>query len=277
MEYTEVDISFKEINPFSDILIARLNEIEFESYLEYQNGLKAYIPTQLLDQNDFKEIISDISKLTDLSFTINQIKKKNWNEIWEKSYSPIFINNDCVIRAHFHPPISNVKHEIIITPRMSFGTGHHETTSLMMNAMFDLNIKQKTVLDIGTGTGVLAILASKLGARNIVGIDSDEWAFKNANENAVLNNISNIDFFHADANFIGKKKYDVLLANINRNIILNDIEIYVKAMRDSSEILLSGFFQDDISLILKKTEQLGLDLVVLKNKNKWQMLHLKRT
>ena len=277
MEYTEVDISFKEINPFSDILIARLNEIEFESYLEYQNGLKAYIPTQLLDQNDFKEIISDISKLTDLSFTINQIKKKNWNEIWEKSYSPIFINNDCVIRAHFHPPISNVKHEIIITPRMSFGTGHHETTSLMMNAMFDLNIKQKTVLDIGTGTGVLAILASKLGARNIVGIDSDEWAFKNANENAVLNNISNIDFFHSDANFIGKKKYDVLLANINRNIILNDIEIYVKAMRDSSEILLSGFFQDDISLILKKTEQLGLDLVVLKNKNKWQMLHLKRT
>ena len=159
---------------------------------------------------------------------------------------------------------------------MSFGTGHHETTSLMMNQMFALDFKGKSVLDMGSGTGILAILASKLGAKDLVGIDFDEWAFINAQENAELNNISNIQFVHGDATAVGNAKYGVILANINRNIILNDIEIYVGAMDDSAEILLSGFLKEDISLILEKTKQLGLKLVVSKNKNKWQMLHLKR-
>ena len=159
---------------------------------------------------------------------------------------------------------------------MAFGTGHHETTSLMMNEMFDLDLKGKSVLDMGSGTGVLAILASKLGARDLVGIDFDEWAFENAKENAELNDVLNIHFIHGHANAISNEKYDVILANINRNIILNDIEIYVGAMRNAATILLSGFLEEDIPLILQKTEQLGLELVVSKNKNKWQMLHLKR-
>jgi ribosomal protein L11 methyltransferase len=276
MEYTEVDIRLKEVNPFADILVAKLNEIEFESYVEDENGVKAYVQTQLLNKDAVKEIISEISDLTELSFTINKVKQENWNAQWESNYSPVVINKDCVIRAHFHNPFPDFKHEIIITPKMSFGTGHHETTSLMMNEMFALDFKGKSVLDMGSGTGILAILASKLGAENLVGIDFDEWAFINAQENAELNNISNIQFVHGDATAVGKAKYDVILANINRNIILNDIEIYVGAMDDSAEILLSGFLKEDISLILEKTKQLGLKLVVSKNKNKWQILHLKR-
>ena len=132
MEYTEVDIRLKEVNPFADILVARLNEIEFESYAEDQNGVKAYVKTQLLNKDAVKEIISEISELTQLSFTINKVKQENWNAKWENNYQPVFINKDCVIRAHFHNPVPDVKYDIIITPKMSFGTGHHETTSLMM-------------------------------------------------------------------------------------------------------------------------------------------------
>ena len=159
---------------------------------------------------------------------------------------------------------------------MSFGTGHHETTSLVMNEMFGIDFKNKSVLDMGSGTGVLAILASKLGASSLIGIDFDEWAFENAEENANLNIVDNIDFIHGDADAIGDAKFDIILANINRNIILQDIATYVGAMNTQSEILFSGFLKEDIPLILEKSEQLGLELVVSKHKNKWQMLHLKK-
>ena len=159
---------------------------------------------------------------------------------------------------------------------MSFGTGHHETTSLVMNEMFGIDFKDKSVLDMGSGTGVLAILAAKLGANSLIGIDFDEWAYKNAVENAVLNSVTNINFIHGDAAAIGQATFDIVLANINRNIILQDIATYVKAMNTKSEIIFSGFLIEDIPLILEKSEQLGLELVVLKHKKKWQMLHLKK-
>ena len=276
MQYTEVDIRLREVNLFADILVAKLNEIEFESYIEDENGVKAYVQTQRLNEVAVQEIMSDISELTELSFRINKIKNENWNIEWESNYQPVFINDSCVIRAHFHNSFPDMKYEIVITPKMSFGTGHHETTSLMMNQMFSLDFKKKSVLDMGTGTGVLAILASKLGARDLVGIDYDTWSFNNAKENAALNNISDIHFIHGDVGAISNVKYDIILANINRNVILNDIENYVSVMDDSSEILLSGFLEEDTPLILKKTKQLGLKLIVSKNKNKWQMLHLKR-
>ena len=277
MEYTEVDIRLKEVNPFADILVARLNEIEFESYAEDQNGVKAYVKTQLLNKDAVKEIISEISELTQLSFTINKVQQENWNAKWENNYQPVSINKDCMIRAHFHNAFPDVKYDIIITPKMSFGTGHHETTSLMMNQMFELDFKGKFVLDMGTGTGILAILGSKLGAKKLIGIDIDEWAVETAKENAGLNNISNINFIHGDIHSISNVKYDIVLANINRNIILDDLEIYVNAMGNTAVLLLSGFLKKDIPLILEKTEQLGLELVVVKNKNKWQSLYLKRT
>ena len=276
MEYTEIDIRVSPVVPFTDILVARLNEIDFESYIEDDNGVKAYVQTHLLDENTVKEIINEVAKLCDLSFSISKVKQENWNKNWENNFKPVHINDKCVIRAHFHNTFPDLEHEIIITPKMSFGTGHHETTFLVMNEMFAMDFKDKTVLDMGSGTGVLAILAAKLGATSLIGIDFDQWAFENAVENAQINAISTISFLHGDSNLIGDEKFDIILANINRNIILQDIAIYVKAMNTNSEIIFSGFLKQDIPLILEKSKQLGLDLVVSKYKNKWQMLHLKK-
>ena len=276
MEYTEVDIRLNPVVPFADILVARLNEIDFESYAEDETGVKAYAQTHLMNEDAVKDIITEVAELCKLSYTIKEIKQENWNKQWENNFEPVHINDQCVIRAHFHDAFSNKEYELIITPKMSFGTGHHETTSLVMNEMFSIDFTGKSVLDMGSGTGVLAILASKLGASSLVGIDFDEWAYENAKENSGLNSVSNIDFIHGNADVIGDAKFDVILANINRNIILQEIEAYVGAMNEKSQILLSGFLKEDIFLILEKSEQFGLELVVSKHKNKWQMLHLKK-
>ena len=276
MEYTEIDIRLDIVVPFADILVARLNEIDFESYCEDEAGVKAYVKTNLLNENALKEIINDVAKLCDLSYKITKVKQENWNEKWETNFEPVHVNDKCVIRAHFHASFTDVKYEIIITPKMSFGTGHHETTSLVMNEMFGIDFKDKSVLDMGSGTGILAILAAKLGATSLVGIDNDEWAYENALENATFNAISTISFIHGDADAIGHATFDIILANINRNIILKDIVTYVRAMNTKSEIIFSGFLKEDIPLILEKSEQLGLELVVSKHKKKWQMLHLKK-
>ena len=276
MEYSEVNIRLKELNPFADIIVAKLNEIEFESYVEDNNGVKAYVQTHLLDKKSVNDILTEVANLTELSYKITKVEQENWNQLWENNFVPVFINDKCVIRANFHESIPNIEYEIIITPKMSFGTGHHETTSLVMNEMFELEFKEKSVLDMGSGTGVLAILASLLGAIYLMGIDIDDWAFKNAIENANINNVSNIQFVHGDVKAIGVEKFDIILANINRNIILQDIEKYVGALNENSDILLSGFLEEDIPLILEKSKQLDLELVVLKNNNKWQMLHLKK-
>ena len=276
MEYIEIDIRLKLVKPYAEIFIARLNEIKYESFSTDEDGLKAYIRSDLFNKEKLTEIVDDISSFTKIDLSIKVIKKENWNADWENNYSPVHINKDCVIRAHFHARIPNIEHEIIITPKMSFGTGHHETTFLVMNQIFELNLEGKHVLDIGSGTGVLSILASKLGAKKIVGIDIDKWAYENAIENSKLNNISNIQFIEGTAESIGKKMYDVVLANINRNIILADIQKYAKAMHAKSDIILSGFLKQDVKIILNKIKQLKFNLVASKNKNKWQMLHLRR-
>ena len=276
MEYIEIEIRLKLVKPYAEIFIARLNEIKYESFSTDEVGLKAYIRSDLFNKKKLTEIVDEISSFTKIDLSINAIKKENWNADWENNYSPVHINKDCVIRAHFHARFPNIEHEIIITPKMSFGTGHHETTFLVMNQIFELNLEGKQVLDIGSGTGVLSILASKLGAKKIVGIDIDKWAYENAIENSKLNNISNIQFIEGTAESIGKKMYDVVLANINRNIILADIQKYAKAMHAKSDIILSGFLKQDVKIILNKIKQLKFNLVASKNKNKWQMLHLRR-
>lgn len=276
MEYIELDIKLYQSEKFRDILFAQLHEIKFESCSYDENGMKAYIPAKLFDYDTVEKILSEFSSLTNLSFIINRLTQKNWNLEWEHNYSPVFINDRCVIRAHFHDSFDNIEYEIVITPKMSFGTGHHATTSLMIDEMFQLELQGKSVLDVGTGTGVLAILASKFGAKDIVGVDIDEWAFKNAQENAVLNDISNIDFVHGDVGSISNRGVDFVLANINRNIILKDIKNYVSVMKKNASLLLSGFLEEDISIVLQKASQFGLELITKKNKNKWQMLHLVR-
>ena len=162
MEYIEIDIRLKLVNPYAEIFIARLNEIKYESFSTDKGGLKAYIRSDLFNKKKLTEIVDDISSFTKIDLSINAIKKENWNADWENNYSPVHINKDCVIRAHFHDRFPNIEHEIIITPKMSFGTGHHETTFLVMNQIFELNLEGKHVLDIGSGTGILSILSSKL-------------------------------------------------------------------------------------------------------------------
>ena len=271
MKYIELSFSFSPNTDRADIVIAKLNEIEFESYVETENGVDAYIQEGLFNQDKLMEVIEDLKSLFHFKYTIKGIKQENWNQQWEDNFTPVEINKNCFIRAHFHDKI-DCNYEIIITPKMSFGTGHHETTFLMMNEMFEIDFKNKKVLDMGCGTGVLAILSKKLGASDIQAIDIDEWSYENSVENATLNNTEEIDFKLGDVTDINRK-FDVVLANINRNIILEDINKYIDSMNRNSDLLLSGFLSEDVVIIRDKVESLGLSFVSHKNKNKWNLLH----
>ena len=275
MKYIELNIKLKEIYPYSEILIAKLNEINFEGYNEHDAGVKAYIPVDLFNQDLVDDIIYDIRKFTEINYDFVELGEYNWNKQWEESFEPVHINKDCVIRASFHNEFRDKEYELIITPKMSFGTGHHETTYLMINEMFKLDFKKKDVLDIGSGTGILSILSSMLGANTIIGIDIDENAFLNSQENALLNNVKNVKFSKETVDIISDH-YDIILANINRNVILNDIHKYIQCMKKDACLLLSGFFEEDISLIFDEKIKSFLKLITLKNKNKWQILHLQK-
>lgn len=271
MKYIELSFSFSQNTDFADIVVAKLNEIEFESYVETQDGVDAYIQESLFNQEKLNEVIEDLQSLFQFEYTIKEIKQENWNQQWEENFNPVEINKDCFIRAHFHDKI-DCKYEIIITPKMSFGTGHHETTFLMMNEMFHIDFNNKKVLDMGCGTGILAILSKMLGSSITQAIDIDEWSYENSVENATLNNTEDINFFLGDVTAI-KGTFDVVLANINRNIILEDISKYIDSLNENSDLLLSGFLSEDVIIIRDKVESLGLSFVSHKNKNKWNLLH----
>ena len=271
MKYIELSFSFSQNTDFADIVVAKLNEIEFESYVETQDGVDAYIQESLFNQEKLNEVIEDLQSLFQFEYTIKEIKQENWNQQWEENFNPVEINKDCFIRAHFHDKI-DCKYEIIITPKMSFGTGHHETTFLMMNEMFHIDFNNKKVLDMGCGTGILSILSKMLGSSITQAIDIDEWSYENSVENATLNNTEDIDFFLGDVTAI-KGTFDVVLANINRNIILEDISKYIDSLNENSDLLLSGFLSEDVIIIRDKVESLGLSFVSHKNKNKWNLLH----
>tara|TARA_B110000263_G_scaffold211797_1_gene194951 strand:+ start:1822 stop:2652 length:831 start_codon:yes stop_codon:yes gene_type:complete len=276
MEYTELNIRLKDIDPFSEIIIARLNEIDFETFEEDTNGVKCYIQSKLFNKNKIDSILAKILTQTSLQYSINKIPQKNWNLEWEKNFKPVRINSRCIIRADFHPPYSDIEDEIIITPKMSFGTGHHETTYLMINELYNIDLIDKRVLDIGCGTGVLSIISSKRGAEKIVAIDIDEWAYKNSIENSKLNNINNTKFILGDIDKLSGLTFNVILANINRNIILRDLHIYYRSLSLNGELFISGFLVDDINLILEVAKKLGFSLINKKNKNQWYMLRLRK-
>ena len=276
MSYIEVDIKLVDVKNFTDIAVARLNEINFESYEEKEDGVKAYVQKSLYDADATKEIINELALSTDISCKITEIKQQNWNRKWENSFSPVYISSNCVIRADFHDPIPDIQYEIIITPKMSFGTGHHETTALVMEHMFELDFSDRKVLDMGCGTGVLSILSAKLGANDIVGIDIDDWSFANAQDNARLNNVDFIQFRKGTADLLTDKMYDIILANINRNVLLSDLHIYKSVLSSGGSLILSGFYKQDYKIIINKAKQLGFREIILKNRNKWVMLHLER-
>jgi ribosomal protein L11 methyltransferase len=276
MEYIEVDIEIEKSEVFSDIVVARLNEIEFETFLENDNGVRCYIQATLFDKKKLDIELDKIKQYTKLNFNINHVAQKNWNEEWEKNFKPVQINSHCLIRSEFHNNSGNFKDEIIITPKMSFGTGHHETTFLMINELYNLDLNDKSILDMGSGTGVLSIVASKNGANQVVGIDIDQWAFQNSIDNAKLNNTQNISFLHGDINIIENQYFDIILANINRNIIEKDIEGYYNLLIDKGDLLISGFLEEDVDFIINLSINNRFNVINKKNKGQWSMVHLRK-
>ena len=259
--------------PATEILIAELGELPFDSFVETEEGLSAYI--QENDHND--TLLEDIYILTNpdfkITYTTESIEQINWNEEWEKNFDPIDVDGICYVRAPFHET-KNAKYEIVIEPKMSFGTGHHETTFMMMKHLLNLDVTGMEVLDMGCGTAILAILALMKGAKHADAIDIDNWCYLNSIENGERNNIKNMDVFEGDASLLADKtnKYDLVIANINRNILLMDMEAYAKTLKNGGIILFSGFYTEDISAIEESANQYGMVLESTLERNNWASL-----
>ena len=269
MNYLEFQFKVEPQQPATEILIAELNEIGFESFVEEEDSLKAYIP-----ENNFQEkLLDDLSILKSDGFKIAFEKKliqdQNWNAKWESEYEPVIVDERCYIRAPFHPSKPEVEFEIEIEPQMSFGTAHHETTYQMIQLLMDENLEGLSVLDMGCGTAVLAILAAMKDAKTIDAIDNDEWAFNNACENVKKNHYPNIKVFRGDASLLIDQSYDIIIANINKNILLRDMHAYVKVLQKDGKILFSGFYENDLIDIQKKATSLGLRYKNHISKNNW--------
>lgn len=256
----------------TEILVAELGEIGFDIFEDSDQGLCAYCPENLFEQTALEEIINRYQFLGPITFVQNKIEKQNWNEVWEKNYEPIRISDKVFIRASFHESEPGYQMEIVINPKMSFGTGHHETTSLMSEALFGVELANKSVLDAGTGTGILAFIAQKLGANKVKGFDIDEWSVENSIENASLNQCEAIEFTQGTIREHLKEEYDILLANINRNILLDEMAEYALRIKTGGLLFLSGFYTQDIPSLRKSALQHGLQLIKQSDKNNWACL-----
>jgi ribosomal protein L11 methyltransferase len=269
--YIEYNFTVSPKEPATEILIAELGLAGFESFVENENGVTAYI--QKDDWN--AEVLKGIFILTSDEFSIEyehkEIEQTNWNAEWEKNFQPIQVDDLVSIRAPFHKN-PNLKYDIVIEPKMSFGTGHHETTHMMVQHLLQLGLENKKVLDMGCGTGILAIFAEMRGANPTDAIDIDNWCYQNSLENVERNNCHHISVFEGDSSLLVNKKYDLIIANINRNILLMDIKIYTGCLNDNGILLLSGFYQDDIPMIDQEVSKYGLKLETVIERNNWVAL-----
>lgn len=259
MRHIQFDIT---ANPFQqEELIALLDDYNPSGFEQTDDMLKAYFEEACFEQEEILQILKGYN------YTINQVDEQNWNQVWEQNFHPVIVGDFCAVRAHFHEPIKNVTHEIIITPKMSFGTGHHATTYMMMKQMQEMGFQGKTVFDFGTGTGILAILAEKLGATEITAIDVDEWSIENAKENFERNGCSNITV--SLSSILPDKEYDVVLANINRNVILAYIEQLIQIVKRGGQVLLSGLLVADEEAIEAAIIQQKLQLIRRAERQGW--------
>jgi ribosomal protein L11 methyltransferase len=254
-----------------EILVAELGEKAFESFIETEFGVTAYVQKTLWNKNILDDIYILNSPEFTISFAVEEIAQVNWNEEWEKNFEPIDVDGICHVRAPFHPK-TDAEFDIIIEPKMSFGTGHHETTHMMIQQLLNNDLTNKKTLDMGCGTAILAILAEMKGAKPIDAIDIDEWCYINSIENAERNNCTEISVYEGDASLLADKKYDVIIANINRNILLNDMATYVSCLNQKGLLFLSGFYQEDISAIDACCTELGLKLEKRLERNNWVSL-----
>ena len=255
----------------SEILIAELGEKAFESFIETETGISAYVQKDLWNEN----ILDDIQILANPEFTISfsfeEIEQVNWNEEWEKNFEAIEVDGKCHVRAPFHEK-TTAEYDIVIEPKMSFGTGHHETTHMMIQHILETDCTNKKSLDMGCGTAILAILAEMKGAQPIDAIDIDNWCYLNSIENAERNNCKHISVYEGDADLLVGKRYDIIIANINRNILLNDMQTYVDCLNDNGLLFLSGFYTEDIPVISESCVSKGLTYVKQFERNNWVAL-----
>jgi ribosomal protein L11 methyltransferase len=254
-----------------EILIAELEELPFESFLETESGCIAYVQKQFWTDNILDGIAILENTAFKISFIIEEIEQVNWNKEWENNFEPIDVDGKCHVRAPFHPK-TDAEFDIVIEPKMSFGTGHHETTHMMIQHLLSIEIAGLKTLDMGCGTAILAILAEMKGAKPIDAIDIDNWCYLNAVENAERNGCSEITVYEGEASLLINKKYDLIIANINRNILLNDMQIYVAALNPKGILLLSGFYKEDICVINASCVEKGLTFRNKLERNNWVAL-----
>lgn len=272
--YLEFDFKIEPLQPWNEILMAELIEIGFDSFTEEHEGILGYIQKDLFNEEALEQLHLLQNPELSISYTFKEMPNINWNEEWEKNFSPINVENQVSIRAEFHED-QNLPHEIIIQPKMSFGTGHHATTYLMIQQMLDMNFKNKNVLDMGCGTSVLAIFAKQQGAGKTAAIDIDEWSVENSIENAARNNV-NLDISQGTAENLGNEKFDIILANINRNILISDIPTYVSVLNPGGQLLLSGLCFFDVDDILEVCTAENLTLKKKIQREEWVSLLLEK-
>ncbi|MBP0612414.1 50S ribosomal protein L11 methyltransferase [Chryseobacterium sp. cx-311] len=272
--YLEFDFKISPLQPWNEILMAELIEVGFDSFTEEHEGILAYVPKDIFDEKELSNIALMNNEEIKISYTYREMPNINWNEEWEKNFEPIYVADKVLIRAEFHEPNSNL-HEIVIQPKMSFGTGHHPTTHLMIQQMLEMDFTGKTVLDMGCGTSVLAIFAKQRGAGRTVAIDIDEWSVENSKENAVRNNVE-LDISLGTADNLGSEKFDIILANINRNILISDIPTYEGVLNSGGQLLLSGLCFFDVDDILEVCTKANLVLKNRQQREEWMSLLLEK-
>ncbi|WP_435133643.1 50S ribosomal protein L11 methyltransferase [Formosa sp. A9] len=259
------------LQPGVEILIAELGYAGFESFVETEEGVTAYIQKEEWHDGILDDIQILQSNEFEILYTFDEIEQTNWNEEWEKNFNPIVVDDLCAVRAPFHEPFQT-QYDIVIEPKMSFGTGHHETTHMMIQHILKADVAGKSVLDMGCGTGVLAILAEQKGATALDAIDIDNWCYLNSLENVERNNCRHISVYEGDASLLDGKAYDIIIANINRNILLNDIKTYAACLNKNGMLLLSGFYNDDIPVIEAECQKYMLKLSEKLERNNWVAL-----
>ncbi len=274
MDYLEFKINCLE--EFREILIAELSEIGFDSFLEREEGIDAYSLSEGFNREAFDQVISNYSEAAQIQLSEGEMEKINWNAEWEKNYDPIAVDDLVYVRASFHPSQPGFKHEIVINPKMSFGTGHHATTFQMLRHQGTIDHQGKRVLDVGSGTGILAIMAHLLGASQIQAFDIDDWCVANGNENFELNAVSASMWLGTikEVNPIGP--FDIILANINKNVLLDEMAFYSTLLVNQGYLLLSGFYKEDVNDIVEVANQTGLILIGQQSKDNWAALVFKK-
>jgi ribosomal protein L11 methyltransferase len=271
MQYIQVTFTFETIVEFQrDLLINDLAEIGFNTFEDTSNGFSAFIDEASYQQSTLAAVVQSYKEELDFSFEVTEIEGENWNEQWEKNFEPLVISDQCYVRATFHAPQPQYPYEIVIDPKMAFGTGHHQTTTMVMEYILSLDVSGKDILDMGCGTGILAFLAAKKGAAKLTAIDYDEVCYDSTVENAALNGIENIEIICGGKEVIPQSSFDIILANINRNILLDQIPVYAEVLKSGGDIVFSGFYESpDLDMIKKACEEVNIHYLDHKKIDDW--------